>query len=82
MDDIARSTLKTSNQALSESIDRYLESVSSKIALLDKTTASQTGSLTSTDLATRISYNKEYKNYYFGAPAEMITRPEQCSIAR
>jgi hypothetical protein len=82
MDDIARSTLKASNQALSASIDQYLQGVSSKIALLDKTTSSQVGNISSTNILDRTSYNKEYRNYYFGTPADTITRPEQCTIAR
>jgi hypothetical protein len=37
MDDIARATLKTSNQALVTSIDRSIESgIASKIVLFDK----------------------------------------------
>lgn len=66
MDDIARATLKTSNQAMVTAIDRSLESgIASKIILFDKSVHRVIGSSPGELVSRTDSYTKETKNYYF-----------------
>jgi hypothetical protein len=82
MDDIARATLKTSNQALVASIDRSLESgIASKIVLFDKNIPTFSGGVFG-QADGMVQHKREYQNYYFWVPSQTISNPSQCTIAR
>ncbi len=68
MDEIARSTLKSANDALMESIDKGIRdgNMAKKIPIFDSVTSS----------------GITYDNYFFGKKSATITKPEQCTLAR
>lgn len=79
MDEIARTTLKESNDALEKEIDRVIieNKYSRRIALLDEVQFSSGAKIDVTSPYTTIS-----QNYMFGLRTTEIRDPLQCTISR
>ncbi len=84
MDDIARATLKTSNVALTQSINASLQSsIASKIVIFDKNVFhSWSNYIPQNGTVVALPHSLEHKNYYFWSGANTIQDPSQCTIAR
>jgi hypothetical protein len=91
MDQVARDTLRTSNDAIIDIINTRLRSgIASPLVIFDRKTILHPKKQVTTlnpDNTVTLSplhnpYTEEIQNYYFGTPAKNIQNPSQCTIAR